>query len=134
MFPSYSDDSSSTESDDSSYTNFIYLQNNINALSQTNDEDNVFRQHGYIKINKLCDTLQGTLFKALPMRQVPGHQPRYVAIKKTNKLLLKERIAIEDDVNLCVSENIIKEALILRYLTVQNTPIGNYIVQNTPIG
>eukprot|EP01084_Bolivina_argentea_P082965 150207_1 len=86
-------------------------------------ENTIFQQNGYRKIKKICDTSQGELIKAY---QFSNNQ--YVAIKKTNRLLFNECISIQDETTFCVSENIIKEALILQYLTVDNKCVGNYIV------
>eukprot|EP01083_Nonionella_stella_P146151 459261_1 len=88
------------------------------------DEVLLFGKHGYNKVTKLRDTLQGELFKA---NQICSN--RYVVIKKTNKSLFKERVAVEDGMRLCVSENIIKEALILQHLTMNNHCIGDCIIQ-----
>ena len=90
-------------------------------------------------MHKICNTLQGQLYKAKRIsdmddekkdvdekqRDSTAHQ--YVAIKRIDKELFQESIAIQDDMNFIVSENIIKEAFILKYLTVDNCPIGDYI-------
>eukprot|EP01083_Nonionella_stella_P214462 772752_1 len=83
------------------------------------DEYILFGKHGYNKVSKLRDTLQGELFKAY---QICSNQ--YVVIKKTNKSLFREGVAVEDGMRLCVSENIIKEALILQHLTMKNRCMG----------
>eukprot|EP01083_Nonionella_stella_P249998 863853_1 len=95
-------------------------------------EDHLFKNKGYTKIKKICDTLQGELYKSIKLDLLginPDHKLNYVAIKKTSKYLHHERIAIEDGTNFCVSDNIIKEALIMKHLTVDNQPIGNYTVK-----
>ena len=94
------------------------------------DEDALFNQNGYKKLYKLCDTLQGELYKAEIINNKYDLHKHHVVIKKTDKTLLQQRITISDDgFNFCVSENIIKEALILQILTIHNCPIGNYIIK-----
>eukprot|EP01084_Bolivina_argentea_P101903 182631_1 len=88
--------------------------------------DMVFIKNGYKKINTIKKTLQGELYKASIIAN-RNDQSQYVAIKRTSKYLYKQNIAIEDNINFCVSENIIKESLILKYLTVDHKPIGDYI-------
>lgn len=53
----------------------------------------------------------------------------FVIIKKTNKRLHRQGISMKDADNLvyCVQEDILKEAHILRYLTVHHDKIGLYI-------
>ena len=101
----------------------------IYPKSTTNSEyvhnlDAVFSKHGYTKKRAICDTLQGTIY------HVEKNGIEY-AIKRTSKELHLKHEAREDEdgMNLVVEEDIIKEAKILRYLTVTNTPIGGYIVK-----
>eukprot|EP01084_Bolivina_argentea_P019007 35389_1 len=110
------DDESISQSSDSMHELLL-------NLTQIN-EDILLHNHGYRIMHKICDTMQGDLFKALNV-----NTNRFVAIKKTDKQLFAKRIAIQDRIHFCVTENIIKEAHILKYLTVDNTPIGDYIVQ-----
>jgi len=89
------------------------------------DEELLLNQHGYERCGKLCDTLQGEMFKAqhLESRQ-------YVAVKRTpRKSVEQQECTDEHGFNFCVSENILKEASMLQYLTVQNQSTGDYIVQ-----
>eukprot|EP01084_Bolivina_argentea_P312939 541832_1 len=97
----------------------------LNRISEV-DEDCTLAEHGYTKVHKLSNTLQGDLWKAEDI-----NTGKYVAIKRTEKSLLKQGIAIdpEDNMSICVSENIIKEAIILKHLTVDNHCIGNHIVE-----
>eukprot|EP01084_Bolivina_argentea_P078440 142328_1 len=89
------------------------------------DEDITLADHSYTKVHKLCDTLQGDLWKAQDMKT-----NEYVTIKRTDKQLFQQQISIDDDnMQFCVSENIIKESNILKRLTVDNHCIGNYIIQ-----
>eukprot|EP01084_Bolivina_argentea_P241853 405872_1 len=87
-------------------------------------DNELLQKYGYIKINKISNSLQGEVFKALNLKN-----NKYVAIKRTNKLLYSDSIAIQDDTTFCVSENIIKESLILHHLTVSNKCIGGYIIR-----
>lgn len=113
----------------------------MDILSQTKEieEDILFTKHGYTKIEKICDTLQGELIKAKVdkdknLNQNNIHKHEYVAIKKICKVLTHEKLAYDpndkdDNITFCVEENIIKEAQILKYLTVDNQSTFNYIIQ-----
>lgn len=101
-------------------------------------EDIIFAQNGYKKVDIISDTLQGQLFKAQRLNNniaieqkspTPSSQPEYVAIKRTDKSLFDKNIAIQDEINFVVSENIIKESMILKYLTMDNKCIGDYIIK-----
>lgn len=84
----------------------------------------VYAKNGYKKLGKISRCLQGDMYKAL--NQTNGE---YVAIKRASKELLDDNIAFDDDgMTFCVSENLVKEAAILQYLTVRNRPLGDYIV------
>ena len=121
---------SETSDDDSSCDDLSMPQLLLSLTSM--DEELLFNDNGYIKQYKICNTLQGELFKAENI-----NNGSYVAIKKTDKHLFAEQIANDQDKDnpslqgfkFCVSENIIKESLILKYLTVDNCPIGDYIVK-----
>eukprot|EP01084_Bolivina_argentea_P292906 503689_1 len=93
-------------------------------IGSYDDEDVVLQRHGYKRITKISETLQGELFKASDL-----HQNRYVAIKRTDKRLFRQQIAVQDDISFVVAENIVQEAFLLRYLTVDHTPIGDYVLQ-----
>eukprot|EP01084_Bolivina_argentea_P211071 359101_1 len=99
------------------------LESMMRSLQSIN-EDTVFHTHGYQKINKICDTLQGELYKSITL-----DKQKYVCIKKTPKYLCNEQIAYENGTYFCVSKNICKEASVLKYLTVDNQCIGDYIVK-----
>eukprot|EP01084_Bolivina_argentea_P207435 353913_1 len=101
----------------------IYIQDLLSDLTVTS-EDIILEMNGYIKTNKITNTLQGELFKAKELST-----GQYVAIKKTNKSLHNEHISIQDDTTFFVSENIIREAIMIQHLTVDNTCIGKYIIQ-----
>mmetsp|Transcript_45937 Transcript_45937/g.73566 ORF Transcript_45937/g.73566 Transcript_45937/m.73566 type:complete len:413 (+) Transcript_45937:1054-2292(+) len=106
------------------------------------DEDILLHERGYIKVDTLCRTIQGSLHKALKVSAVPQqqhNQQKFVAIKKTSKTLLQNSgfhlksavrsITMQGGFSFCVSENIKKEAKILQYLTVRNSCIGGYLVK-----
>eukprot|EP01083_Nonionella_stella_P050238 133694_1 len=99
----------------------------------TNREQQIlFANKGYKIIKTLSNTLQGQLYKAQVVKPSKSPHPaprKYVAIKRTDKHLHNRQITVEDGTSLCVSENIIKEAHILKYLTIANAPIGDYITR-----
>eukprot|EP01084_Bolivina_argentea_P245295 410702_1 len=103
----------------SSNVSFLDL---LSKMSQM-EEHSIFMDNGYNKFNTLTDTLQGQLIKAQRISD-----KKLVVVKKTNKILFEDEIAIQDEMSFCVAENIIKEALILKYLTVDNMSIGDHIV------
>eukprot|EP01084_Bolivina_argentea_P211073 359103_1 len=83
-----------------------------------------FAANGYRVIHKMRDTLQGQLYKAQSLST-----EQYVVIKKTDKSLSNQQVAVQDDMNFCVSENIIKEGLIQKYLSADNSSIGDHIIK-----
>ena len=85
--------------------------------------DTLFAKHGYKLEQKICNTLQGAMYK------VTKSGINY-AIKQTSKQLHHSGEALDEDgFTVIVEENIIKEALILHHLTVTNQPMGGYIVK-----
>ena len=100
----------------------ITLMSLFHHISECKEED-IFRSHGYKQIHYICSTLQGQLFKATDIRSSSN-----VAIKKVCKSLTEDKIAKQDDIDFCVSESILKESILLKYLTVDNKQIGNYLV------
>lgn len=85
---------------------------------------NIFRQKGYKYLNKMRDTLQGSLYKAQRVKD-----GLMCAIKVTSKELHNSRTSEQDGMSIIVEENIILESIILHHLTVANTPISSdYIV------
>eukprot|EP01084_Bolivina_argentea_P086488 156340_1 len=86
----------------------------------------ILAQNGYKKIKKLCNTLQGELIEA-----EPNIKDKYdtVCIKKCDKILLEEHISFADDndMHFCVDDDIVREKLILKYLTIDNKPSDNYM-------
>eukprot|EP00484_Ammonia_sp_Unknown_P002370 CAMPEP_0197074308 /NCGR_PEP_ID=MMETSP1384-20130603/211042_1 /TAXON_ID=29189 /ORGANISM="Ammonia sp." /LENGTH=662 /DNA_ID=CAMNT_0042513149 /DNA_START=201 /DNA_END=2190 /DNA_ORIENTATION=+ len=106
------------------------------------DEELIFAKHGYKKIRKVCDTLQGELMEAEIVKHSKSFQKdqarrklcenaniQRVAIKKVDKCLFKQRIAKIDGMVYCVEEDVVKEALVLHHLTVDNRATANYVVQ-----
>eukprot|EP01084_Bolivina_argentea_P168252 291829_1 len=92
--------------------------------THTNSDDTIFRRNGYRKLKRISTTLQGELFKAIKMDKYQSN----VCIKKISKYLCDNQITNEDGYSICVSKNVIKEALLLKYLTIINQCIGGYIV------
>merc|ERR1712087_84780 len=97
----------------------------LNGINE-NAEDLQLASHGYRKIEKVCDALQGELFRAKIVSATTKNRAlgvgAIVAIKKIDKELRKQKVATVDDMTYCVEEDIEKEAAILRHLTVDNTP------------
>ena len=84
----------------------------------------IFALNGYKRLYKLCDTLQGELFKA---EVVKNKLCKSVVIKKTDKAATPQ--ADNGRARFGNSESILKEASIVKYLTVNHIPIGDYIVK-----
>lgn len=80
----------------------------LNNIAESTDEDSAekkcLKENGYIKMEKLYDTLQGELFEAKTM-----DGSKNVVIKKTDKTLHDKRISIQQGMSIVVEENIIKE-------------------------
>eukprot|EP01084_Bolivina_argentea_P119299 211537_1 len=88
----------------------------------------LFKDNGYKIVSKIKDTLQGELYKAKHIKS-----NTFVAIKRTCKSQCKQNICTQNDMTYCVTEDIVKEALILNLLTTKNNPIGDYIVKYVDI-
>eukprot|EP01084_Bolivina_argentea_P167089 290061_1 len=98
-------------------------------MTNVMDEKSLLAKYGYIKDKILHKTLQGEIFKAKSINN-EHNQHRFVTIKKTSKHLHKKRESVDDNgFKYIVDENIIKEALILRHLTIENKPIGDTIIK-----
>ena len=92
---------------------------------------NVYK-HVFANINKTQNT--GKIYLG---ETIVGHESlqslkkkkkaKRVVIKKTYKALHNERETIMDGMNIVVDENIVKEAIILHHLTVDNKPAGSAI-------
>jgi len=92
----------------------------------TVSDDAILAIHGFKKTKKIKDSLQGEIYEG---RSLKGSKlsRRRVIIKKTLKSLQKQGISIQDGMNIVVDENIIKEAVILSHLTVDNQSMGSAI-------
>eukprot|EP01084_Bolivina_argentea_P303180 523374_1 len=96
------------------------------------DENITIYKHGYDIIDRLGNSLQGELFKAEVITNNKNvNIGSHVMIKKTEKILFTEQIAVQDGVTFCVSENIVKEAIILKHLTIncKSNMSRDYIAQ-----
>eukprot|EP01084_Bolivina_argentea_P166467 288986_1 len=85
-------------------------------------EDVLFAERGYKKIKILKNIEQGQLILASMNK---NNKQISVIIKKCDKFLLRERISHcneDEDLKLCVDNDIVKEKLILKYLNVDNKP------------
>ena len=105
---------------------------NLNISDISPDEDAwIHEENGYRLISPICETLQGSLAKAEVIKQCDGVAlGSYVAIKRTHKTLFEQKMVFEDEdgMNEFVEEDIVKEAMILNHLTVNNQAAGNHIV------
>ena len=77
--------------------------------------DSVLKSAGFDTINKITDTLQGSIWRG--SYQTLDGKTDSVAIKVTNKYLQQHSLAIFDNKSTSVQENILYEAAILKYLT-----------------
>eukprot|EP01084_Bolivina_argentea_P206823 353005_1 len=80
------------------------------SMHEGTTESKCLSNNGYIRLKKLTHTLQCELFEAKSLDGKPN-----VVIKKMDKMYKQQ--------------NIIKEAVILHHLTVDNKPIGKYIAK-----
>ena len=76
----------------------------LNKLSESCDEETAesrcLKQNGYTLGTKLCETLQGELFKARSISESSN-----VVIKKVDKSLHKQRISVQHGMNIIVEES-----------------------------
>eukprot|EP01083_Nonionella_stella_P210523 762076_1 len=103
-----SDSYADSDLDDIPFTQLLFKM-------QRTEEDIMLYSNGYRKLNKICDTLQGQLIKAevtSSCKNVPTGS--FVAIKKTEKVLQQQHMAVQDETNFYVSEDVVQEALILK--------------------
>jgi len=113
-----------SEDDDEETQESLSIGTILHEISCT-EEDLSWARRGFEKTRKLCDTLQGVMYLAVNTR----NNGKKVAIKKASCKLHREGISIENGMSIVVDENIVKEAGILRYLTMQNNAIGDYVVK-----
>ena len=102
------------------------VNSSLCSSSSLGTEEDIFTKHGYRVAHKMCDTMQGELFKAEHAEY--QHQGCPVAIKKVDRSLCANRTALEDGFEMCVND-VIKEAVILKHLTCDLSPVGDYIVR-----
>eukprot|EP00486_Rosalina_sp_Unknown_P000329 CAMPEP_0201567258 /NCGR_PEP_ID=MMETSP0190_2-20130828/7672_1 /ASSEMBLY_ACC=CAM_ASM_000263 /TAXON_ID=37353 /ORGANISM="Rosalina sp." /LENGTH=340 /DNA_ID=CAMNT_0047987027 /DNA_START=209 /DNA_END=1228 /DNA_ORIENTATION=- len=95
-------------------------------------EDPILAKNGYKQVIKIQDTTQGEIHECEiidPYKRAKAGMSR-VAIKRTSKALHRSGESIvKDGFSTIVEENIIKEAMILKYLTKDNRPNGGYIAK-----
>lgn len=94
---------------------------------EISDED-ILKQHGYRRIDKLSDTLQGELILGETIPNDVNQKRKRVAIKRISRKLHNERVIIDEEMQMVTSENVIKESIILHHLTVDNK-FTQYICQ-----
>eukprot|EP01083_Nonionella_stella_P301068 1031087_1 len=91
----------------------------------THNIDPSLKLNGYKFIRKICDTQQGELLEAT------DHKSSAVVIKKVGNALFRQQITKKDAFGMtyCIPNNILKEAIILNHLTVNNHCQCNYMVE-----
>eukprot|EP01084_Bolivina_argentea_P026823 49882_1 len=91
------------------------------TLSQSN-EDSLLLQKGYKITKKISNTSQTELFQGIRLMDQTT-----VVVKKMHKLLFTLQFAKAGEIAPVIEQDILKEATILYYLTVDNTPTAHYI-------
>merc|ERR1719461_2422861 len=86
---------------------------------ESSEEEWTWENHGYAVAHKICDTLQGELYKCEVIKNTLPSAPcgTFVAIKKTEKTLFDQKVAIKDDITYLVDHDIVKEANVLKHLS-----------------
>ena len=102
---------------------------NLALTSSIGDEDVLYADHGYKKLSKLSACIQGGIYKAIKLSSPSSGPFHHVAIKHIRKALSSKQIAIRDGMTYMVEEDIVKEAMILKHLTVDAQPVGGSIVR-----
>ena len=105
---------------------------NVQTDYSLGDDVHFSLENGYRILEKAGDTLQGELFKGEVLKETDiVTRGTYVAIKRTHKTLFEQKMVFEDEdgMNEFVEEDIVKEAMILNHLTVNNQAIMDHIVQ-----
>ena len=116
--------------EDSHNLDDIPIASLLSAITQS-DEDLMFAENGYKRLYKICDSLQGGIYKAKMIKE--SITEKFVIVKKVCKYLTDEQIARKkcdesnETITFCIEENILKEAIITKHLTVDNIPTGGYI-------
>eukprot|EP01084_Bolivina_argentea_P253437 425696_1 len=100
----------------------------IAYTDEKHDTDPSLELNGYKFIRKICDTQQGELLEATDLN---AHKSSAVVIKKVGTALFRQRITKKDAFGMtyCIPNNILKEAIILNHLTVNNHCQCNYMVE-----
>lgn len=103
------------------------------GISQS-EEHIIVREHGYKIDREVGPTLQGTLFKAHIIEATKenalyGPVGSAVAIKKVDKAVYANRTAHVDGMTFVVEQDLLKEAILLKHLTLHNRPTGDYIAR-----
>eukprot|EP00485_Elphidium_margaritaceum_P010210 CAMPEP_0202701492 /NCGR_PEP_ID=MMETSP1385-20130828/14582_1 /ASSEMBLY_ACC=CAM_ASM_000861 /TAXON_ID=933848 /ORGANISM="Elphidium margaritaceum" /LENGTH=320 /DNA_ID=CAMNT_0049358929 /DNA_START=279 /DNA_END=1238 /DNA_ORIENTATION=- len=91
--------------------------------------------NGYRFIEKIRDASQGAIYRAMIVPVEDDDQgssaddvdAQYVIIKKTMKKLHNEGVAIQNGYNIVTHKNIVKEAMILHYLSTQHESLTDYV-------
>ena len=106
-------------------------------MSETeNEEELIFAEKGYRRITDddlISVTLQGHLFESelitLSPKGVRVSQP--VMMKRIDKELSRQKVAVQDNISFCVEEDVVKEAIILRHLTLNldSQPTGDCMIK-----
>mmetsp|Transcript_17564 Transcript_17564/g.28052 ORF Transcript_17564/g.28052 Transcript_17564/m.28052 type:complete len:467 (+) Transcript_17564:120-1520(+) len=90
-----------------------------------------FASNGYRIVRKMMDSLQGELYECVIIdaakREKAGMSR--VVIKQVSKNLHRSGEAEKDGAIVLVEENVIKEAMILKHLTKDNSAYGGYIAK-----
>eukprot|EP01083_Nonionella_stella_P065516 171743_1 len=100
--------------------------------ASVSDEQSAFEQNGYKKIRKLRTTQQGELLEVAVTNRKSANVSSKAVIKQVGKSLHLHQIGRShhnDGIAYCVPNNILKEALIVKYLTVVNRCPEGYIIE-----
>ena len=118
-------------------------------------ENQLLYKHGFVKVAKICDTLQGVVYKAERInsassprskrgsrrsaleqygqrRKTGDKAVRFVSIKKTSRNLYDRKISYVDestDMTYCIEEDVVEEGKILKHLTVDHKLNDGHIVK-----
>eukprot|EP01084_Bolivina_argentea_P111988 199741_1 len=96
---------------------------------QSYSVENIIRKQGYIPLKRYTKTLQGSIWQVL--RNVNNNNsPETQIVKVTNKSLHNKKIAYINGKSYSVSEDIVKETAILRYLSDNQPPLELAIYKN----
>eukprot|EP00484_Ammonia_sp_Unknown_P017081 CAMPEP_0197024596 /NCGR_PEP_ID=MMETSP1384-20130603/5111_1 /TAXON_ID=29189 /ORGANISM="Ammonia sp." /LENGTH=477 /DNA_ID=CAMNT_0042453005 /DNA_START=74 /DNA_END=1507 /DNA_ORIENTATION=+ len=107
----------------------LSLSDLLARMEETESDLNLFT-HGYQRVEKMRDILQGVMMKAKVVNSQCENAEigDAVCIKKVSKKLANSNIAIRDDLTFVVQQDIEKESRILRHIS-EHQPIGQYVVK-----